>query len=200
MRETPAEGDSEAYSRDAAAQRAAAQRSCAWALRGSRDLGGLSQGCLAEPDGSSSRERPAPRTEDTEAAYAEAVKKRRAALRAIFTARLQTTRRKVPNRGHQGGRTTSCGCSACAPSHVRQEDGTRDKLMSPRAADENEDKMLSFEEFRHASWSREPGGAAAARVGRGAGASDRRVQARGRECKLSPTANRGYHRGLFGSP
>ena len=37
-------------------------------------------------------------------------------------------------------------------THVRQEDGTRDKLMLAFGAlDENEDKMLSFEEFRHAS-------------------------------------------------
>ena len=37
-------------------------------------------------------------------------------------------------------------------TRVRQEDGTRDKLMLAFGAlDENEDKMLSFEEFRHAS-------------------------------------------------
>ena len=38
------------------------------------------------------------------------------------------------------------------PARIRQEDGTRDKLMLAFGAlDENEDKMLSFEEFRHAS-------------------------------------------------
>ena len=37
-------------------------------------------------------------------------------------------------------------------TRIRQEDGTRDKLMLAFGAlDENEDKMLSFEEFRHAS-------------------------------------------------
>ena len=55
----------------------------------------------------------------------------------------------------------SLGCSKKAVARmlgfahhtrVRQEDGTRDKLMLAFGAlDENEDKMLSFEEFRHAS-------------------------------------------------
>ena len=98
-----------------------------------------------------------PRTEEAEVdAYAEAVKKRRAALRAIFD-------RVDYNKDGQVSRIEAIKAlrkddefarmlGFAHHTRVRQEDGTRDKLMLAFGAlDENEDKMLSFEEFRHAS-------------------------------------------------
>ena len=99
----------------------------------------------------------APRTEEAEVdAYAEAVKKRRAALRAIFdrvdynhdgqVSRIEAI--KALRKDDEFARMLGFEHHTC----VRQEDGTRDKLMLAFGAlDENEDKMLSFEEFRHAS-------------------------------------------------
>ena len=98
-----------------------------------------------------------PRTEEAEVdAYAEAVKKRRAALRAIFD-------RVDYNKDGQVSRIEAIKAlrkddefarmlGFAHHTRVRQEDGTRDKLMLAFGAlDENDDKMLSFEEFRHAS-------------------------------------------------
>ena len=103
------------------------------------------------------RDAPAPRAEDAEVdAYAEAVKKRRAALRAVFN-------RVDHNKDGQVSRIEAIKAlrkddefarmlGFAHHTRVRQEDGTRDKLMLAFGAlDENEDKMLSFEEFRHAS-------------------------------------------------
>ena len=99
----------------------------------------------------------APRAEDAEVdAYAEAVKKRRAALRAIFdrvdynhdgqVSRIEAI--KALRKDDEFARMLGFEHH----TRVRQEDGTRDKLMLAFGAlDENEDKMLSFEEFRHAS-------------------------------------------------
>jgi hypothetical protein len=99
----------------------------------------------------------APRTEEAEVdAYAEAVKKRRAALRAIFdrvdynhdgqVSRIEAI--KALRKDDEFARMLGFEHH----TRVRQEDGTRDKLMLAFGAlDENEDKMLSFEEFRHAS-------------------------------------------------
>ena len=101
-----------------------------------------------------------PRAEDAETAevdaYAEAVKKRRAALRAIFdrvdynkdgqVSRIEAI--KALRKDDEFARMLGFEHH----TRVRQEDGTRDKLMLAFGAlDENEDKMLSFEEFRHAS-------------------------------------------------
>ena len=99
----------------------------------------------------------APRAEDAEVdAYAEAVKKRRAALRAIFdrvdynhdgqVSRIEAI--KALRKDDEFARMLGFEHH----TRIRQEDGTRDKLMLAFGAlDENEDKMLSFEEFRHAS-------------------------------------------------
>ena len=101
-----------------------------------------------------------PRAEDAETAevdaYAEAVKKRRAALRAIFdrvdynhdgqVSRIEAI--KALRKDDEFARMLGFEHH----TRIRQEDGTRDKLMLAFGAlDENEDKMLSFEEFRHAS-------------------------------------------------
>ena len=103
------------------------------------------------------RHAPAPRAEDAEVdAYAEAVKKRRAALKAVFdrvdfnkdgqVSRIEAI--KALSKDDEFARMLGFAHH----TRVRQEDGTRDKLMLAFGAlDENEDKMLSFEEFRHAS-------------------------------------------------
>ena len=103
------------------------------------------------------RHAPAPRAEDAEVdAYAEAVKKRRAALQAVFdrvdynhdgqVSRIEAI--KALRKDDEFARMLGFAHH----TRVRQEDGTRDKLMLAFGAlDENEDKMLSFEEFRHAS-------------------------------------------------
>ena len=103
------------------------------------------------------RHAPVPRTEEAEVdAYAEAVKKRRAALRAIFdrvdynhdgqVSRIEAI--KALRKDDEFARMLGFEHH----TRIRQEDGTRDKLMLAFGAlDENEDKMLSFEEFRHAS-------------------------------------------------
>ena len=138
---------------DAAAQRAAAQALVRV---------GASRGAAVTSESSASRalvtrDPLVPRTEEAEVdAYAEAVKKRRAALRAIFdrvdynhdgqVSRIEAIKalRKDDEFARMLGFTHH--------TRVRQEDGTRDKLMLAFGAlDENEDKMLSFEEFRHAS-------------------------------------------------
>jgi hypothetical protein len=147
---------------DAAAQRAAAQALVRV---------GASRGAVVTSESSASRavasaepgrqlvtrDALAPRTEEAEVdAYAEAVKKRRAALRAIFdrvdynhdgqVSRIEAI--KALRKDDEFARMLGFAHH----THVRQEDGTRDKLMLAFGAlDENEDKMLSFEEFRHAS-------------------------------------------------
>jgi hypothetical protein len=138
---------------DAAAQRAAAQALARV---------GASRGAAVTSESSASRalvprHAPAPRAEDAEVdAYAEAVKKRRAALQAVFdrvdynhdgqVSRIEAI--KALRKDDEFARMLGFAHH----TRVRQEDGTRDKLMFAFGAlDENEDKMLSFEEFRHAS-------------------------------------------------
>ena len=146
---------------DAAAQRAAAQALVRV---------GASRGAVVTSESSASRavasaepgrqlvtrDALAPRTEEAEVdAYAEAVKKRRAALRAIFdrvdynhdgqVSRIEAI--KALRKDDEFARMLGFAHH----TRVRQEDGTRDKLMLAFGALENEDKMLSFEEFRHAS-------------------------------------------------
>jgi hypothetical protein len=135
---------------DAAAQRAAAQALVRV---------GASRGAAVASESRElvMRDALAPRTEEAEVdAYAEAVKKRRAALRAIFdrvdynhdgqVSRIEAI--KALRKDDEFARMLGFEHH----TRVRQEDGTRDKLMLAFGAlDENEDKMLSFEEFRHAS-------------------------------------------------
>ena len=138
---------------DAAAQRAAAQALVRV---------GASRGAAVTSESSASRSlvprhTPVPRTEEAEVdAYAEAVKKRRAALKAVFdrvdfnqdgqVSRIEAI--KALRKDDEFARMLGFAHH----TRVRQEDGTRDKLMLAFGAlDENEDKMLSFEEFRHAS-------------------------------------------------
>ena len=138
---------------DAAAQRAAAQALARV---------GASRGAAVTSESSASRalvprHAPAPRAEDAEVdAYAEAVKKRRAALKAVFdrvdfnkdgqVSRIEAI--KALSKDDEFARMLGFAHH----TRIRQEDGTRDKLMLAFGAlDENEDKMLSFEEFRHAS-------------------------------------------------
>ena len=149
---------------DAAAQRAAAQALARV---------GASRGAVVTSESSASRaattepgrqlvmrHAPVPRAEDTEEAevdaYAEAVRKRRAALKAVFdrvdynkdgrVSRIEAI--KALRKDDEFARMLGFEHH----TRVRQEDGTRDKLMLAFGAlDENEDKMLSFEEFRHAS-------------------------------------------------
>merc|ERR1719174_297437 len=138
---------------DAAAQRAAAQALVRV---------GASRGAAVTSQSSASRSlvprhTPVPRTEEAEVdAYAEAVKKRRAALKAVFdrvdfnqdgqVSRIEAI--KALRKDDEFARMLGFAHH----TRVRQEDGTRDKLMLAFGAlDENEDKMLSFEEFRHAS-------------------------------------------------
>ena len=146
---------------DAAAQRAAAQALVrVGASRGAAvtSESSASRAASTEPGRQLvARHAPVPRAEDAEVdAYAEAVKKRRAALRAIFD-------RVDYNKDGQVSRIEAIKAlrkddefarmlGFAHHTRVRQEDGTRDKLMLAFGAlDENEDKMLSFEEFRHAS-------------------------------------------------
>mgnify|MGYP002840603580 CR=1 FL=1 len=135
---------------DAAAQRAAAQALVRV---------GASRGAAVASESRElvMRDALAPRTEEAEVdAYAEAVKKRRAALRAIFdrvdynhdgqVSRIEAI--KALRKDDEFARMLGFEHH----TRIRQEDGTRDKLMLAFGAlDENEDKMLSFEEFRHAS-------------------------------------------------
>ena len=146
---------------DAAAQRAASQAlPRVGASRGAvvTSQSSASRAASTEPGRQLvTRDAPAPRAEDAEVdAYAEAVKKRRAALRAVFN-------RVDHNKDGQVSRIEAIKAlrkddefarmlGFAHHTRVRQEDGTRDKLMLAFGAlDENEDKMLSFEEFRHAS-------------------------------------------------
>ena len=149
---------------DAAAQRAASQALARV---------GASRGAVVTSESSASRaattepgrqlvmrHAPVPRAEDTEEAevdaYAEAVRKRRAALKAVFdrvdynkdgrVSRIEAI--KALRKDDEFARMLGFEHH----TRVRQEDGTRDKLMLAFGAlDENDDKMLSFEEFRHAS-------------------------------------------------
>ena len=146
---------------DAAAQRAAAQALVrVGASRGAAvtSESSASRAASTEPGRQLvTRDALAPRTEEAEVdAYAEAVKKRRAALRAIFdrvdynqdgqVSRIEAI--KALRKDDEFARMLGFAHH----TRVRQEDGTRDKLMLAFGAlDENEDKMLSFEEFRHAS-------------------------------------------------
>ena len=146
---------------DAAAQRAAAQALVrVGASRGAAvtSESSASRAASTEPGRQLvTRDALAPRTEEAEVdAYAEAVKKRRAALRAIFdrvdynhdgqVSRIEAI--KALRKDDEFARMLGFAHH----TRVRQEDGTRDKLMLAFGAlDENDDKMLSFEEFRHAS-------------------------------------------------
>jgi hypothetical protein len=146
---------------DAAAQRAAAQALVrVGASRGAvvTSESSASRAASTEPGRQLvTRDALVPRAEDAEVdAYAEAVKKRRAALRAIFdrvdynkdgqVSRIEAI--KALRKDDEFARMLGFEHH----TRIRQEDGTRDKLMLAFGAlDENEDKMLSFEEFRHAS-------------------------------------------------
>ena len=146
---------------DAAAQRAASQALArVGASRGAvvTSQSSASRAASTEPGRQLvTRDALAPRTEEAEVdAYAEAVKKRRAALRAIFdrvdynqdgqVSRIEAI--KALRKDDEFARMLGFAHH----TRVRQEDGTRDKLMLAFGAlDENDDKMLSFEEFRHAS-------------------------------------------------
>ena len=135
---------------DAAAQRAAAQALVRV---------GASRGAAVTSESRElvMRDALVPPSEEAEVdAYAEAVKKRRAALRAVFdrvdynhdgqVSRIEAI--KALRKDDEFARMLGFAHH----TRVRQEDGTRDKLMLAFGAlDENEDKMLSFEEFRHAS-------------------------------------------------
>ena len=145
---------------DAAAQRAAAQALVrVGASRGAVVTSQSSASRAGSPEPGRqlvTRDALAPRSEEAEVdAYAEAVKKRRAALRAIFdrvdynhdgqVSRIEAI--KALRKDDEFARMLGFAHH----TRVRQEDGTRDKLMLAFGALENEDKMLSFEEFRHAS-------------------------------------------------
>ena len=146
---------------DAAAQRAASQALArVGASRGAvvTSQSSASRAASTEPGRQLvTRDAVVPRTEEAEVdAYAEAVKKRRAALRAIFdrvdynqdgqVSRIEAI--KALRKDDEFARMLGFAHH----TRVRQEDGTRDKLMLAFGAlDENDDKMLSFEEFRHAS-------------------------------------------------